>query len=116
MGKVFAVGMVFKRPINGHAHTEENLLLHIVTDCETKGDAFLKAYDQQKNTMKDSGCYSKVVLEVPQVPISEQTVFGFAEWATGLHKLHGPDKWENDDGHFFTTTQLWEKYQKEVKP
>src|SRR5690242_3273422 len=106
MDKIFAVAMIFKRPINGNMQTEENLLLHIVTDCETKQDALLKAYDQQKNAMCNASCYSKVVLEIPQASVSDQTVTGFAEWTSGMYKFHRPDKWEDDDGQFFTSAQL----------
>lgn len=116
MGKIFAVAMIFKRPINNNLQTEENLLLHIVTDCETKGDAYLKAYDQQKNVANDAGCYSKVVLEINQAPISDLVVTGFAEWTSGLYKFHGPGKWEDDDGNFYTTVDLLDKFKKEVKP
>src|SRR5690242_3017092 len=106
MDKILAVAMTVKLPIHVNMNTEENLLLHIVTDCETKGDAFLKAYDQQKNAMCNAGCYSKVVLEIPQASVSDQTVTGFAEWTSGMYKFHGPDKWEDDDGQFFTSAQL----------
>jgi hypothetical protein len=117
MGKIFAVAMVFKRLINNGASTEENLMLHIIRDSETRGDAYLKAFDKEKATnFQDGGCYMKAVLEIQKEDIPDQKVMGFAEWTSGLYKFHGPSKWEDDDGHFFTTAQLWDKYQKEVKP
>jgi hypothetical protein len=40
-------------------------------------------------------------------------VLSFTEWAAVLYRFK-EGKWEDDDGHFFTTAQLWDKYQKEV--
>ena len=116
MGKIFAVAMMLKKTTNNHI--EEYLVLHIVTDRETPGDAFLKAFDNEKdNRNQGAGCYAKVVLEIEQgaPPLSTDTT-AFAEWAACLHKFHVGGKWEDDDGHYFTTAQLWDKYQKEVKP
>lgn len=45
----------------------------------------------------------------------EDNTLAFAEWAAVLYKFKD-SKWEDDDGHYFTTAQLWDKYQKEVKP
>jgi hypothetical protein len=112
MGKVFAVAMVFKRLINNGAQTEENLMLHIVRDCETRGDAFLKGFDKEKSTQfQDGGCYMKAVLEVQKEDSPDTKVYGFAEWAALLYKFKD-GKWEDDDGYSFTTAELWVKYQK----
>lgn len=63
MDKIFAVAMVFRR-YDGHK-AEDHLMLHIVRDCASKGDAFLKAFEKEKSTLfKDGGCTMKVVLEI----------------------------------------------------
>lgn len=69
MNKVFAVAMVFKRPLNA-TQTEEHLRLHIIRDAESKGEALINAFDKDKDTrFQDGGMYSKVVLEVPSAPV-----------------------------------------------
>lgn len=74
MNKTFAVAMVFKRDI-ASGKQEENLRLHIIRDCETKGDAFIKAFDNDKNgEFQSSGLFTKVALEVPMPVVMQPDV------------------------------------------
>jgi hypothetical protein len=119
MGKIFAVAMMLKKTAN--SFTEEYLVLHIVTDKETAGDAFLKAFDREKSTThQGAGCYAKVVLEVEQAPISIPIATEFAEWAMQdgwvCKKNVGWMKHSDETPYVLTTDELWDKYQKEVKP
>lgn len=67
MDKIFAVAMVFRR--TSPQQNEDHLMLHIVRDCETKGDAFLKAFDKEKSTLfPDGGCIMKAVVEI-SIPV-----------------------------------------------
>jgi hypothetical protein len=119
MGKTFAVAMVFKRPINNHTQTEERIMLHIVRSCETKGDAYLYAYDKEKETrFQDGGCYMKAVIEVTPDDSTVTDAVGFAEWCKMLpYNFIRGIGWEDPVTQTpFTTAQLWDKYQKEVKP
>jgi hypothetical protein len=68
MSKVYAVSTVFRKTTP--TGSEDNLTLKIVRGCETPGDAFLKVFDEEKNTrFRDGGCIMKVVLEIQPAPV-----------------------------------------------
>lgn len=63
MSRIFAIAMVFKKEYAGHI--EEDLRLHIITTCETPGDAFLKAFEADKKTLPGAALHQKVIVEMP---------------------------------------------------
>lgn len=66
MKKVFAIAMVFKKECAGRI--EEDLRLHIITTCETPGDAFLKAFESDKATLPGAALHQKVIVEISPTP------------------------------------------------